>query len=248
MTKSIVTLSFSLLIALCAFAHASYDCLPESAMSFPIMGQKSGDNDLKMRVDQQLAHFKAVMGPIVKKAIKKDLSLKLDWENPRVNASATRDEADNPILILLGGMVRHPQLTPDGLYGILCHELGHHLAGSPKKRRGRSDKLSWSSAEGQADYYSTSVCLPKVFHKPNYTTNPAHYSDSKEVSYALELCSGVDRCVRVSLAGLSMARVFASLRDYGDLPRLESTDYNEAWETILGHPDPQCRLLVSFRD
>jgi hypothetical protein len=232
------------LLLITSTIHAG-DCLPENDLSFPRSYHKdSQDEDLAlhMRVENQINHFKSVMSEVVKKQMKKKLIIKLDWDNPRVNASATRDDANNAVLIILGGMARHPQLSPDGLYGILCHELGHHLAGSPKKRRGRSTKLSWSSAEGQADYFSTTSCLPRLFKRPNYSVNPSSYTDSKEVSYALDLCEGKEECARINLTGLSMARVFASLKDYGEFPRLDTKDFNEAWETDLGHPGPQCRL------
>ena len=244
-TRELSMLNYIVGLLLISNSITAAECLPKNDLSFPKSVDKNllGDDlGLQMRVENQINHFKSVMSSIVKKQMKKQLLIKLDWDNPRVNASATRDDDNNPVLIILGGMARHPQLSPDGLYGILCHELGHHLAGTPKKRRGRSTKLSWSSAEGQADYFATTSCLPEIFKRPNYSVNPSAYSDSKEVSYALQICEGEEDCARVNLAGLSMARVFASLKDYGEFPRLDAKDYNEAWETDLGHPRPQCRL------
>lgn len=222
--------------------HSHSDCLPESELRFPLTFQKGVDASIEMRVEQQIHHFTEVMAPEVKRLTGKELKVELDWGNPRVNASATRDEKNNPVLIILGGMARHPQLTYDGFYGILCHELGHYLGGAPKKKRGRSDKLSWSSAEGQADYYATSKCLPLIFKNPLKSINPNDVAEKKEVDLAFELCRGESSCVRMGLAGLSMARVFASLKNYYDLPSLEVQDHFNAWETELGHPQPQCRL------
>ncbi len=217
-------------------------CLPESDLQFPLSFQKGIDSATEMRVEQQIQHFTKVMKPEVKRLTGKDLKVQLDWGNPRVNASATRDDENNPVLILLGGMARHPQLTYDGLYGILCHELGHYLGGAPKKKRGRSDKLSWSSAEGQADYYATSKCLPLIFKKPLKSINPNDVAEKKEVDLAFEICQGDTDCIRMGLASLSMARVFASLKNYYDLPSLDLQDSFNVWETELGHPQPQCRL------
>lgn len=41
---------------------------------------------------------------------------------------------------------------------MLCHELGHHLGGAPFK-----PDISWMSTEGQADYFSGSTCLKKIW-------------------------------------------------------------------------------------
>lgn len=225
-----------------ASPHLKNDCLPESSLQFPISTFKSVGANQEMSTDRVIQHFKKVMGPIVKKQMGKELIVKLDWENPKVNASATFDDKDNPVLILFGGMARHPELSEDGLLGILCHELGHHLGGAPKKKRGRSDKLSWSSAEGQADYYTTSKCLPLVLKEPLKSFNFDSVAKENEVQKAMSLCEGQTTCARINLAGLSMARVFASLKYYREFPSLEVNDDFQAWETELGHPHPQCRL------
>lgn len=81
-----------------------------------------------------------------------DLIIRIDSLNPRINADINR--TGNEIVIqVMGGMLNHPEMKPEVLQLLLCHELGHLLGGPPLKSR-----TGWSSTEGQADYYSGLNC------------------------------------------------------------------------------------------
>lgn len=218
------------------------DCLPENDLSFPVSSNKSAASTHEFQVRRVLERFQRALQPMVTNHLKKTLKIELDWENPRVNASATRDMKNNPIIILYGGMARHPELSPDGLLGILCHELGHHLGGAPRKLRGMSTKRSWSSAEGQADYFAANKCLPLLFNTPTETVNLDALSNKKQVDSAESRCGNDPVCTRIALSGLSMARVFASLKTFYEKPSLEENDQSQVHKTNHGHPYPQCRL------
>jgi hypothetical protein len=75
-----------------------------------------------------------------------------------VNAYATR-ELESWTVYVAGGIARAKGMTKDSLALIVCHELGHHLAGAP--RTFRYD--GWPAAEGQADYWASSKCLKKYY-------------------------------------------------------------------------------------
>ena len=77
-----------------------------------------------------------------------------DWADPTVNAYTYRD-GDNWHIDIFGGLARRQEMTLDALQLVICHELGHQIAGVPLK--------GWASAEGQSDYYATHVCGKKVF-------------------------------------------------------------------------------------
>ena len=47
-------------------------------------------------------------------------------------------------------------MTPDGFALVLCHELGHHLAGNPRVQ-------AWAANEGQSDYFSTQSCARELW-------------------------------------------------------------------------------------
>lgn len=74
------------------------------------------------------------------------------WEDPRINALASRTENVWEIHVY-GGLLQHPDLTDDEVFLILCHELGHHVGGPPLASRN-----GWASSEGQADYWSAKNC------------------------------------------------------------------------------------------
>jgi hypothetical protein len=82
-----------------------------------------------------------------------------EWNNPRVNALASRQEHIWEIHVY-GGLLSHPELSEDEVTLVLCHELGHHLGGKPTASRG-----GWSSSEGQSDYWSGQFCA-HLLEKP----------------------------------------------------------------------------------
>jgi hypothetical protein len=171
------------------------------------------------------------------------------WDEPKVNAYATKDDNDNPVINLTGGMLGHEYLTTDSLALILCHEVGHFLGGEPKKLRGNSTKKSWSSAEGQADYFATASCMRKVLpliadetEKNNKSShNPKATHEQKLTQEAKLLCK--DRlCERIAVASYNVALIYAAIDFYhGELSLLQKDDYT-TYQTIYGHPNPQCRL------
>ena len=84
------------------------------------------------------------------------------WEDERVNALASRVPGVWKIEVF-GGLLNHPELDDDELTLVLCHELGHHLGGTPTASR-----QGWSACEGQADYWSASACA-SLLHDPEST-------------------------------------------------------------------------------
>ncbi len=238
-----ILLSYVLLGSISSL-HAD-NCFPESDKSYPVSHKKSVlslEGIDEFQSNQIIENFKRLMSSEVQRQLGKKLEINLDWENPKVNASATRDDNDNPVIVIFGGMVRHPEQTVDGLYTILCHELGHHLGGAPRKFRGYSDKRSWASAEGQSDYYAATKCLPIVFNQSITSPKMDDLAETKELSAAEIACGNDLICSRILLSGFSVAKVFASLRDYIEEPSLSNKDKNVVWETEMGHPHPQCRL------
>ena len=216
-------------------------CFPLSDKRYPA-DAKNVTGLTEFETNQIVERFKNSLEPVVRKQLGKKLILNVSWEEDRVNAKATRDGENNPVIILFGGMARHPEMTTNGLAAILCHELGHHLGGAPKKFRGRSKKRSWSSAEGQADYFAGTKCLPLFFGESVESLNLAAHVQDKEVQKIDEKCGTDQVCSRIALAGLSVSRVFASLKGYYQMPSFELEDQTEVWQTNYGHPTPQCRL------
>lgn len=80
------------------------------------------------------------------------LTITFEALNPGINAEIVKSGA-GPVIRVLGGMLKHPEMNKAALSLLLCHELGHYLGGPPLKSR-----TGWSSTEGQADYFSGETC------------------------------------------------------------------------------------------
>lgn len=80
------------------------------------------------------------------------LTITFEALNPGINAEIIKS-GSGPVIKVLGGMLKHPEMNKHALTLLLCHELGHYLGGPPLKSRN-----GWSSTEGQADYYSGETC------------------------------------------------------------------------------------------
>lgn len=159
------------------------------------------------------------------------LSFVRDWENPTVNAYATRI-GDQWVVHMFGGLARRPEITPDGFLLVACHELGHHLGGFPYVNE-------WAANEGQSDYFSTLSCAKTLWAKDSN-------SDSRKFipAYPKKLCdnswkSQADRdlCYRIVLAGKSLADLLSS-----HTAKFETPDQSQVDATDNQHPAGQCRL------
>jgi len=76
------------------------------------------------------------------------------WNSEEKQASAWLQEDRRGIISILripGSIARTEHVNADAFALIVCHEIGHHLAGPPRV---------WKySIEGQADYFGVSECL-----------------------------------------------------------------------------------------
>lgn len=240
--------SFALLMLFSALSHARPQLISDDRVTtcFPTNDLRYSKNLKSAQLNlfdllQIIKQFEEVMVPRIEREFGKKVSFEHDWDSDRVNAHATRDNANNAVIVIKGGLVRHPLMTRDALTAIICHELGHQFGGAPKQKRGQTDLRSWSSAEGQADYYATAQCLPHLFSEENPERGVTEFIDEKSHEQLREVCDST-YCERAALAALQMARVFASLRLGTPEPSLQTPDPTQVYQTDLGHPNPQCRL------
>lgn len=173
----------------------------------------------------------------------KKLGVLIEWGNSRPNAYASFDDEGAPYVLLTEGMINHRMMNQDSVNLVICHELGHFLAGSPKKNRGRSQKKSWSSAEGQADYFATAYCMKALLSFESTPQKFASEGISKDINSDIDyLCGGTLRCKRIVEAAYRLARVYADSKFYPVSLSLVQRSDNVVSETLLSHPEPQCRL------
>lgn len=215
-------------------------CFPASSIYYQT-GNKSLNGLLEAEFDQIIANALKVLTPEVKKRLNKTLIIDKRWNDGTVDAYATRDTQNNPVIVMNGGLARHPLMTRDAFLLLICHEVGHHLGGAPKIFRGNSGLRGWSSAEGQADYFATSKCLPLFFKSQMESKSFDIDLDSDAYKVALSYCRD-NTCARVALAGLSASKVFSSLVIGTPEPKLTGNDKTIVSKTYYNHPNPQCRL------
>jgi hypothetical protein len=219
--------------------------LPPNNLAIPV-GQKNEGLSLE-QYNEVIDKVEAVYRSIVEKMGKK-LTINRLWKNPRVNAGTTK-KGNEIILNLYGGYPRHTLATPDGYALVICHELGHHLGGIPKKIFD-SGLTGWPSAEGQADYFATLKCLRKVFR---HDDNVAIVSKIDVPKLVHEKCTVPfpeewerAMCMRTTMAGIAVSGISADIRNTS-LPSVETPDETVADETLDDHPLPQCRLDTYFQ-
>ena len=141
-----------------------------------------------------------------------------------------------------------PMIDEEQYAATVCHELGHVIGGNPKMHI----PTKWAiTVEGQADYFSTHICLKKVL--PEIAVTPREPALLKE---ATKVCKNAQspefkNCVRI--AGLTFARWNFTPLGYarrstpdglvGTLWDIESINN---WMPKTGldvqHPDQQCRF------
>ncbi len=234
----------SILISNLAFAK-NYQRDGESCFPLSPSRYESGVKTLlgltQRDFNQVIDKVSSVMSLEIKRRLNKELVIEKRWEDATVDAFATRDDLNNPVIVINGGLARHPEMTRDGLALLICHEVGHHLGGAPKNYRGTSGLRGWSSAEGQADYFATTKCLPNIFKNDSDFKNFENDVDPTELSAAMNKCKDTV-CARTVLAGLAVSRVFASLQKGSLEPSLLQNDPTKVLTTIYKHPNPQCRL------
>lgn len=159
-------------------------------------------------------------------------------DSEKYNAYATWSSDNKPKIVITNAVLRNELITTDVLALLICHELGHFYADSPKQRRGNTQKLSWSSAEGQADYYASSICMKKIINDlPKYEVN----NDIKSKLSFPSNCKS-DHCYRILTASMNLTKMFAKIKHWNYELSLTRKDFSTAYTTIYNHPNPQCRL------
>lgn len=217
--------------------------LPENDLHIPV-GSKTTGGLTQAQFNNVIDKIEAIYAPIVSNMGGK-LTINRKWDDGTVNANATR--LGGWIVNMYGGLARHQTITEDGFALVLCHEMGHHLGGAPKVANFLN---KWASNEGQSDYFATAKCLRKAFLNDN---NPAVVRKLGAPKTLTDACAKAwsnrdDRaiCVRNGMAGVSVAGLFAALRNQPEA-KFDTPDPKIVSKTDDSHPAHQCRLDTYFQ-
>ncbi len=243
-----------LLLATLITAIPSIACTPDGSEGFV------PEHNLKISVHEKrtggiteeqfhavIDQVESVYAPIVSNYGGK-LDVVRNWEDGTVNAYA-QQLGKTWRVSMFGGLARHETITPDGFALVVCHEIGHHIGGAPRKVSPWSSP--WASNEGQADYFANLKCLRKAW----LNDNNAEIVSRMDVPKALSEACGrqhvfnddVAMCIRGGMAGMSVARLFKALRDATVEPKFDTPDTKVVTRTDDNHPAYQCRLDTYFQ-
>lgn len=219
--------------------------LPENSYTIPITQKNEGLSEIQYH--KVIDKVENIYSPIVEEL---GMKLKIErlWNDPRVNAGTIK-MGKEVIIRMYGGYARHPSITEDAFALVICHELGHHLGGAPRKDLyGRGPE--WPSVEGQADYFATLKCLRKVFRKDQNSKIISNFEVPEIIqktctnAFPTEWEAAI--CIRTTLAGIANSHISSLIRGHQP-PTVDTPDPNIVSETFEAHPIPQCRLDTYFQ-
>lgn len=203
----------------------------------------------KDQFDQAINDVEAIYNEIVS-THGGTLKVVRNWDDGTVNAFARQTNGDWEVH-MFGGLARHETVTPDGFALVVCHELGHHLGGAPRKMDWFG-QVRWAANEGQADYWGISKCFRKLLEKRGDSLDVVKtMTVDAEVTKVCDDKYGVGQeesaiCVRSAYAGRSLSSLFHSLRGLTDELSFSVKDPAVVTSTDHAHPLPQCRLDTYF--
>jgi hypothetical protein len=176
-----------------------------------------------------------------------ELVINRKWEDGTVNASAQR-MGNKWVVNMYGGLARHEAITKDGFTMVLCHELGHHIGGMPKKKQ--FWMTTWAANEGQSDYFASLKCMRRYLAEQD---NVAHVAKLNVPEFVTQKCNEsfttqdeLALCQRNAMAGLSLGNLFKALKKLTVPLKFETPDPKKVAQTDHNHPQPQCRLDTYF--
>lgn len=167
------------------------------------------------------------------------------WNDPTVNAYAQQFGESDWQINMFGGLARRPEVTPDGFAMVVCHELGHHLAGFAFY-----GATEWASSEGQSDYFATQACARFIWSDQTEVNArsraivPAIVKNKCDAQWHGE--NEQNLCYRTSLAGESLAVLLGAIGSGNVVPKFETPDAAQVSSTYTAHPAAQCRLDTYF--
>ena len=271
-TMSLATSSFA-----CSIdgSRANGGFVPENNLKIPVnysKGIKSGLSEAQFNA--VIDKVETIYAPIVS-SLGGKLNVERNWTDGTVNAYASQSGKTWKVA-MFGGLARHETITEDGFALVICHEIGHHIGGSPKKGEISSPTptptpgggwwggsspttpapalASWASNEGQADYFANLKCLRRVFLNDD---NAAIIKSLNAPKSLTDACSKAhpgksgkadkEACIRGGMAGMSVSRLFMALRNSNVEPKFETPDTKVVSKTDDNHPAYQCRLDTYFQ-
>lgn len=192
-----------------------------------------------------IAEFESVYKPLAQDQGK---ALDVKVEEGEIPSASAHFDGQRYVIKITTGFLEQPKLDKNTLLITLCHEAGHLFGGNPRKHVPpewdgpvAEDGLSYMSSEGQADYYATRICFPKVGEVQALSNVPPIVSHSCEQAWSDAI--GISLCEQSSVASKNFLRLAYEFNISFETPDLTETP------TLIQdyYPGRQCRLDTLFR-
>lgn len=193
-------------------------------------------------MEQTLIH---IFNPYVKRIGLKKITINQDFENTKYTGGVKVDDGEVKIVFGSEFSDLYPNLSEDGYAYILCHELGHILGETPEDIQQKNGQLS---PEAESDYFSSAVCLKKLFRA--YVSTELKIVDpivKVKCLASYQLLSEQVLCERAAMAGidfftelhysLKRIRVISDNDKFYVIPDLSKEDT----QYYTFYPSLQCR-------
>lgn len=239
----LVTLALSLPAMTCTI-DGQEGFVPENNLKISANAKRLGGISEK-EFNDVIDKVETIYSPIISSMGAK-LNIVRNWTDGTVNAYA-QQSGKNWTVQMFGGLARHETITVDGMALVVCHELGHHIGGAPRKTFGSA----WASNEGQSDYFANLKCLRRAW----INDNNEEIVKTLNAPEALVKACGKSHlfnqdyfiCIRGGMAGMSVSKLFQALRNATVEPKFDTPDTKVVTRTDDNHPAYQCRLDTYFQ-
>lgn len=239
-----------LLVAGMVFAYNSIACtidgkegfLPENNIK---ISEKMRTGITEEQFNSVIDKIEGIYAPIVaSEPSAPTLKVVRNWTDGTVNAYAQQVGKEWRVS-MFGGLARHAAVTADGFALVVCHELGHHIGGAPRKTSAWASP--WASNEGQSDYFATLKCLRRVWNDEDNAAAVASMEVPEELSSKCSASDDSALCIRGGMAGMSVSKLFQALYSETNAPKFETPSTRVVTKTDDNHPATQCRLDTYFQ-
>ena len=193
-----------------------------------------GGNITEDQFNKAIDQVESVYQPIIAN-LGGNLVIDRNWNDPTVNAYANREYGNVWKVAMFGGLARRSEINYDGFIMVICHEVGHHIAGFPFVQ-------DWASSEGQSDYFAANVCAPKIWEDGGLGDEV--YLPSTARGYCnRNYTEDFDRkvCYRTMAASKSISDLLGALNSERPVS-FDTPSLVVVKKTMTSHPPAQCRL------
>jgi hypothetical protein len=228
-------------------AYACNGYFPENELRVGVYDKKA-NSMTQVKFNQIIDRVGNLYRPVIKKR-GGILRLVRKWQSSEVNAYANQ-QGQNYVVMLHGGMARHQKMTMDGYTMVVCHEVGHHIGGAPKNTDYGN---TWSSIEGQSDYWGAMKCFRRVFENDDnrsiMDSRGVHALVKKKCSAQYSNDNEQALCERIAMTAKDLGEMSMAMSRGRDRGRIDynTPDQAQVMRTVERHPRAQCRLDTIFQ-